>query len=140
MQKPGFDINFVTVMKKLFAITIALLYLAFSCGLVVNMHYCMGELAEISYHSTPKSDDCGYCGMEDADCCHDDLKVFKPDDSHKSSLAVKFEIPVFSGLISGTYTYNAGREHIDDDLLAYLEDPPLYGSPSRNILHAVFRI
>ncbi len=127
-------------MKKLFAIMVAFLYLAFSCGLVVNMHYCMGELAEISYHSSPKSDDCGYCGMEDSDCCHDDLKVFKPDDIHKNSLVVKFEIPAFSGLITGTYTYNTDRERQEIGNLAYFKDPPLYESPSRNILHAVFRI
>lgn len=139
MYKPNFDANFAVAMKKLLTISVALLYLAVSCGLVVNMHYCMGELAEISYHSSEKDSDCGYCGMEDSDCCHDDLKVFKLDDTHKSSPVVTFEIPQIQALSPVVPDYKIQNFTSGSDM-AYTRNPPEYESPSHNILFSVFRI
>jgi hypothetical protein len=66
--------------KKFFAISLAVVYLAISSGVVVNIHYCMGEVAEVALgHDT--SDTCGKCGMENDGCCHDDVKVVKIQDA-----------------------------------------------------------
>lgn len=44
----------------------------------MNAHFCMGELAGISI-GEKDHEACGYCGMEDAGCCHDLLQVVKLD-------------------------------------------------------------
>jgi uncharacterized protein YfcZ (UPF0381/DUF406 family) len=67
-------------LKKLLAISLAVVYLAISSGVVVNIHYCMGEIAEVVL-GHKSSDTCGKCGMENKGCCHDDVKVVKIQDS-----------------------------------------------------------
>jgi len=67
-------------LKKLLAISLAVVYLAISSGVVVNIHYCMGEIAEVAL-GHKSSDKCGKCGMENEGCCHDDVKVVKIQDS-----------------------------------------------------------
>lgn len=67
-------------MKKLLAILLLLVYTAASSGTVMSTHFCMGEFAGISI-GEKQQDQCGYCGMEDAGCCHDLMQVVKIDDS-----------------------------------------------------------
>lgn len=57
--------------------------------MVVNVHYCMGAVASVTYgHDTPES--CGKCGMkEKAGCCHSELKVVKLDDVHQQTIQAK---------------------------------------------------
>ncbi|MGL6269560.1 MAG: HYC_CC_PP family protein, partial [Chitinophagaceae bacterium] len=59
---------FCTDLKKFFAISLAIVYLAISSGVVLNIHYCMGEIAEVAF-GQHKSDKCGQCGMENDGCC-----------------------------------------------------------------------
>lgn len=66
---------------------------------MVNVHYCMGAVASVSYgHEAP--DSCGKCGMQEkAGCCHSELKVIKLDDEHQQAvkaaqLAQVAELPV----------------------------------------------
>ena len=70
-------------MKKLLAIVLAVTYLAVSSGVVISVHYCMGEVAGIGIGHT-EADRCSDCGMENDGCCNDDVKVFKISDSHAS--------------------------------------------------------
>jgi hypothetical protein len=67
-------------LKKFLAISLAVVYLAISSGVVMNIHYCMGEIAEVAF-GQKSSDKCGQCGMENEGCCHDDVKVVKIQDS-----------------------------------------------------------
>jgi hypothetical protein len=66
--------------KKLLVILLLLVYTAASSGTVMSAHFCMGELAGISI-GEKQQDQCDYCGMEDAGCCHDLLQVVKIDGS-----------------------------------------------------------
>ena len=86
-------------MRKAVIAILALLYIITTSGVVVNVHYCMGAIASVTYgHETPES--CGKCGMkEKAGCCHSELKVVKLDDAHQQSikaeqLAQVAELPV----------------------------------------------
>jgi hypothetical protein len=83
-----------TVVKKAAIAILALLYIITTSGIVVNVHYCMGTVASVTYgHKTPES--CGKCGMkEKAGCCHSELKVVKLDDVHQQK--VKAAESVFS--------------------------------------------
>jgi hypothetical protein len=64
------------------------MYLAITSGLVLQIHYCMGEpvgtsikLADIDTHQ------CSKCGMQNAKnkCCHDDVKIIKLQDVHNQA-------------------------------------------------------
>ncbi len=76
-------------MKKAVIAILALLYIITTSGVVVNVHYCMGAVASVTYgHKTP--DSCGKCGMkEKAGCCHSELKVVKLDDDHQQTIKTK---------------------------------------------------
>ena len=66
-------------MKKLVLTISFLCYLTVTCGVVVNLHYCMDRLASVHFFGD-ESDQCGQCGMllhENNTCCHDEVKVFK---------------------------------------------------------------
>ena len=73
-------------MRKATIAILALLYLFTTSGVVVNMHYCMGALASVTYgHEVPES--CGKCGMKEKDgCCHSELKLVKLDDVHQQTI------------------------------------------------------
>jgi hypothetical protein len=66
--------------KKLLSIFLLLVYSTASSGTVMSAHFCMGELAAITIGEKQEKA-CGYCGMEDAGCCHDLSKVVKLDNS-----------------------------------------------------------
>ena len=72
-------------MKKAFAGILAVLYMTVSSGIAMEIHYCMGKKAGIELYGS-SSDKCGKCGMKDnkTGCCHNELKFYKLQDSHKS--------------------------------------------------------
>ncbi len=128
-------------MKKILSILLLLIYTTASSGTALSTHYCMGDIADISFGAPEDSDKCGTCGMEDMGCCHDESTIIKIDHSalQKTSSAypdLKFPEslrPVFvvkdfsipSSLLSG-YSQNSWK--------AQEGQPPTY------LLHCVFRI
>lgn len=83
-------------MKKLFTISIAFLYLAVSSGLALEIHHCMGKIANISLLPSPV-ERCGNCSMKKGanECCKDELKLVKLQDAHKLILTdYQLHIPV----------------------------------------------
>lgn len=83
----------------------SIIYITSVTGAGINMHYCMGQLADWSIgHSQAAF--CSFCGMEngnskDNGCCNDELKQVKIDIDQKatqnvfSSLQVSHEsIPI----------------------------------------------
>lgn len=66
-------------MKKLLSILLLLIYTTASSGTALSTHYCMGDIASISFGSTEESEKCGTCGMEDMGCCHDQPTIIKID-------------------------------------------------------------
>lgn len=68
-------------MKKFIAAILAIIYLGTSSGATVEMHFCMGKLADWSLGHN-KSETCSKCGMEKSDemdngCCKDERKFIK---------------------------------------------------------------
>lgn len=73
--------NFAAV-KKVIILILAVMYLGLTSGVMVNIHYCMGEIAGVNY-GHPEGDGCSTCGMVKQDgCCHTDHKFVKADDDH----------------------------------------------------------
>ena len=108
-------------MKKLLVTILAFIYLAVSSGLVLNLHYCMGELKSWDLLNTSKNA-CGTCGMHKANgkgCCHDEQKQIKLDNAQQLA-SLDVQLPFISTL----------------SLPAYFEAlPSLFGLPI-TVLHS----
>ena len=76
-------------MKRLLLTLLTVFYLGTSSGAVVHLHYCMGELVNLSLTKSEQST-CGVCGMTKTEssknsCCKDDSKEVKLDQSKKTN-------------------------------------------------------
>jgi hypothetical protein len=126
-------------MKKVLATILAFTYLALASGVVVSVHYCMGEVAGVAIgHSN--ADTCGTCGMDNDGCCHDDVSVVKVQDSHAMATAQV-------DLLKAEYLVQQPDHRFVGPavLSASLTRPVAHGPPDASatplhILHCVFRI
>ena len=127
-------------MKKFFSIFFALIYLATSTGLALQVHHCMGKSAGLSLISSSQNK-CGECGMTKGKnaCCKDEVKFVKLQDSHKL-LYANFELPIPEAIINNTYHINDVSLVNRISPLVNLHSPPNSGQPSLCILHCVFRV
>ena len=78
--------TFISV-KKLIVAIVVFLYITTSVDATVNMHYCMGKLADwnIGYK---QSKSCGLCGMEKSTkksngCCKGEIEFVKNNTDQK---------------------------------------------------------
>ena len=127
-------------MKKFLVISLACIYLAISSGVVVNLHYCMGKLAEIALAKS-QSGKCGKCGMENTGCCHDDTKIVKLQDSHqlnsiqvdiaKAEAIAPAQVPNFDCSLMDECSHSQLKNHSPPDITDKL---------SLTLLNCVFRI
>jgi hypothetical protein len=80
-------IIFATVIKKVFILMIAFLYLTVSSGLAMNIHYCMGKVASVTFGNEQDHNDgnCSKCGMNKTEthCCNDETEFIKLTDSQQ---------------------------------------------------------
>jgi len=80
------------MLRKGFLIIILFVYLAASAGVVVNFHYCMNQLASLSFSHEADHEDgtCGGCGMDKSEnsCCKDHLITYKIEDCHQPAASV----------------------------------------------------
>ena len=114
-ESPEFWLIFALSMKKAVIAILALLYIVTASGIVVNLHYCMGQLASVDY-GTDTHETCGKCGMKDTPgCCETESKVVKVQDEHQwakaememaqlSAILPQFEISLNS-LLQGGESY-----------------------------------
>jgi hypothetical protein len=80
-------------MKRFLAAILALVYLSFSTGVMVHLHYCMGKFVSWSL-SDHGSKVCDYCGMPKKsstdsgliknNCCQDEHKQIKTEKDQKT--------------------------------------------------------
>jgi hypothetical protein len=80
-------------MKKLAVVILACIYLVVSTGATIHLHYCMGELVEVSL--TPKTaGECSKCGMmkdksnSGKGCCNDEQQTIKLYSDQKTTASV----------------------------------------------------
>jgi hypothetical protein len=77
-------------MKKGIGVILLALYLAFSCGIVINMNYCMNRF-DSSKPGAAKNELCRKRGMHTTGskgCCHHVLKVIKIQDDQQASAGI----------------------------------------------------
>lgn len=77
------------VMKKIFISVIAVFYLSVTSGLVINMHFCMGQFSSVTFnHDADHEDGQGNkCGMKKLknNCCTEEVTTLKLNDVHEAS-------------------------------------------------------
>jgi hypothetical protein len=129
-------------MKKAFASIIILVYLAFSCGVIINFHYCMGHLDSVKLFAA-KTNLCGTCGMhlgKTHKCCGDEAKLIKlQDDQQKTQVVHSLQAPdvaitVPSDFIVTSFHNNNESVHQQD------HSPPLIAGQDTYLQNCVFRI
>ncbi len=77
-------------MKKVALICLSFIYLVFSTGYSVNLHFCGGDFQSISL--IPSAKDCNKCGKKSMKrCCKDVSASFQAEDDH-SKLNSKISI------------------------------------------------
>jgi hypothetical protein len=129
-------------MKKLLASISVLVYFVMSCGIVVNLHYCMGRIQSVEFYGSEK-EICDRCGMhinESHGCCKEEVKIFKlQNDQNKAGFNYtidNFKTPVFE-----VSPFMAGKL-IDQDVSNCYNDhsPPLLKGQETYLQNCVFRI
>lgn len=131
-------------MKKILAIAVALMYLAITSGLVLQIHYCMGrqvgssvKFAELDSHT------CAECGMANAKnkCCHDEVKFVKLQDVHQQVCA-DYTIPAAPAVVQNYNLLNFSLQAFDEPVESCSNAPPNDddGQPPLFIFHHLFRI
>ena len=125
-------------MKKILAILLMTVYTAASSGTVMSAHFCMGELAGLSIGEN-QQEQCGYCGMQDAGCCHDELQIVKIDGSQlvkvtTVSLDNKFSPYTRIIIFPRQRSFDGGKQRIIYSFSPFSEGPPIF------IQNCVFRI
>src|SRR5688572_3466509 len=130
-------------MKKVFLSILAVYYFAVTCGVVINMHYCMDRLASSSlYISQGKK--CDRCGMEihrSGGCCRDEVQIVKLDEDQQKAPYVSLEIiplelpeMIPSEYISASFQEEPGKRYFLN------HSPPLISAQDTYLQNNVFRI
>jgi hypothetical protein len=129
-------------MKKALASITLFCYLAVSCGVVINLHYCMGRVDSIQLFAR-ESNVCERCGMNTTKshkCCGDEIKIIKLQDDQQVAQAIhSMAVPVTTFTVPSDFMvtsfYNADQSvyHID-------HSPPLLTQQDTYLQNCVFRI
>jgi len=130
-------------MRKILIGLIAFFYLTASAGLVVNFHHCMDEFASVSFFEDKDHDDgnCNRCGMDKSafTCCHDQVVVYKINDSHQPSEDVQFSFAL--NIIPTLLNIEVYDTSLQNAELVYSDNsPPQNLSNKRYRTLKVFRI
>ncbi len=129
-------------MKKLLYIITVFLYVTMACGVVINLHYCMGRYQSFDLYTAQKNE-CGKCGMpmdKPHGCCKDEVKIVKLQDDHTTSTvsySIKnIEVPatIPSGFIAKASTASDELQRQEDHA------PPELSAQDVYLHNCVFRI
>jgi hypothetical protein len=126
--------------KKGLIFLLAILYITLTSGIVVNIHYCMGRVAGVTYGA--ESDHrCDKCGMQSKKgCCGTEHKLVKADDDHIYVKSISAPL-TFAALVPKMFpeydfAITFSREHFNTQY----HSPPDSRSNNLDVYNSVFRI
>lgn len=129
---------FARYMKKAVAIILAVLYLGVTSGFAVNIHYCMGKIAEVKFNDLDKSG-CVCKSEKPMPCCNHEFHLFKVNDAHQQAtetiappVTVAEVLHIYS-LFSQDILQRESNIHFNSSLL-------LFSPPDIYLVNQVFRI
>lgn len=114
--------------------------MAASSGVVLNLHYCMGNLASIRVDNF--KDNLCKCGMKTTSkgCCHNEVKVVKLTNVHKQAI-VNFQPTAPVVLMQmGVSLIDICKTFETDLNISLAKGPPILNSPPIYLSNCVFRI
>lgn len=127
--------------KKVLISGVIAVYFVFACGIVLNVHFCMGRFASVDLYKKPPRN-CSICGMEvkNPDCCHDEVRIVKLANAHQhSNLAFHSEaMPFLSCLPFFYFTIAPINGNISINKITH--PPPLISQQDSYLQNGVFRI
>lgn len=101
------------------------LFLLFSSGLSVNIHYCGNKITSVKLIKAGPS--CA-CGKKEDSCCKDKVKVFKTDNSFAKNTIIS-KLSTFQPLILPfTIFTSLGMREYHAAISPYFSPPELYGT------------
>lgn len=113
-----------------------------SCGVIVNLHYCMGSYHSFDLYARAK-DECGTCGMkmdQSHGCCKDEVKIVRIQDDQNITTAnysiknIQAAVTSPSGFLAASLI-SSDRSFHEADLI-----PPELSGRDSYLKHCVFRI
>ena len=121
----------------------ALIYFTVSSGMVMSVHYCMGEVSNIQVNQVPE-ERC-ICGMSKKEtsskgCCKTEFTMVKLADTHKaSSASYDIQTPV---VLVARYLSQLEASLYKTSIKTYtdIHGPPLLSEQDTYLLNCVFRI
>lgn len=130
-------------MKRIIVSIIALIYFTVSSGMVMSVHYCMGEVSNIQVNQVPE-ERC-ICGMSKKEtsskgCCKTEFTMVKLADTHKaSSASYDIQTPV---VLVARYLSQLEASLYNTSIKTYtdIHGPPLLSEQDTYLLNCVFRI
>ena len=128
--------------RVLFTISI-FIYLVFSNGWVLNVHYCMNKVSSVHLFDT-KPEQCSKCGMdtdESNGCCHDEHQVVKLVQDQRPPVTLHYVLTVPSIIeADNTSFFTISSWHSEQRIVHVAHAPPRYPAQEIYLLHRVFRI
>ena len=125
-------------MKKTVVFILAFLYLGLTTGLAVDIHYCMGKIADVQIEYPVKEEACNKCKTK-MPCCADHFELVKVNDVHQPAATdFKIELPPVQ-----LHTFNDLIAQLSlpliQNAIENVNSPPLF-LPDINIQNCVFKI
>jgi hypothetical protein len=123
---------------RLLTIFLFFIHTLTQAGTVLSAHYCMGDLAGVSW-GEEKHPGCSFCGMKSKSCCHDDVMIIKTE-NHAYQVQIIKAVEQFQSvaIISNQLRFpdHSFDATVKSPLFNYFcsEGPPLY------LKNCVFRI
>jgi hypothetical protein len=126
--------------KKGVIFLLAIVYITLTSGIVVNIHYCMGRIAGVTY-GAEADHRCDKCGMESKKgCCGTEHKLVKADSDHifAKTITAPFTLAVSVPKVFPEYNFSfiSTREHYNSQY----HSPPDSRSNQLIVYNSVFRI
>lgn len=129
-------------MKKVLTSITVLFYFIVSCGVVINLHYCMGKYQSFTlYDAQYKS--CGKCGMHmdnNNGCCRDEVKIVKLQDDQNVTYVSHSIQGIEVDIITPSEFIAAPDFNVERSLHYNNHSPPLLTGQDIYLQNCVFRI
>jgi len=135
-----FSLTTFALVKRILTPILALLYLAITSGVLINVHYCMGEVAAVDY-GHDSSSTCENCGMKSkAGCCSTETAFIKVSEQQKADATPSMDAPL-PQIVASVYDHSMAVETMQFiNASRQGHSPPGLVKPSLNILYGNFRI
>ena len=127
-------------MKKGLIFILAIIYITLTSGIVVNIHYCMGRVAGVTYGAEAEHR-CDKCGMESKKgCCGTEHKLVKADSDHIYATPISAPL-TFAAVVPKVFPdYNFAITFASQHYNTQYHSPPDFRTNDLSVYNSVFRI